>query len=168
MQYGERSNGETARVQRCGLYRRGARGVGGEGLRLYFTDEGLCLLWLAMATIMCGSLALNAGGEMYKLEASSHFSDLYSLETASVSFPGAEPPADGQAWRSLRRDYPRCYHSLAVNLLARNRTGWAQAPSAGEPRLHLRLSSLDKKSQRFAVYASLALCHTQMMWRLSC
>lgn len=77
--------------------------IGGEGLRLYFTlIKGLCLLWLTMATIMCGSLALNAGGEMYKLEASSHFSDLHSLELASVKFPGATPPADRQAWRSLR------------------------------------------------------------------
>jgi hypothetical protein len=55
-----------------------------------------------MATVMCVPLALNAGGEMYKLEVSSHFSDLYTLASAAVLYPGATPPGDQQAWRSLR------------------------------------------------------------------
>jgi hypothetical protein len=77
--------------------------IGGEGLRLYFLlIKGLAILLLAMATIMCGPLVLNANGEMYKLEASSHFSDLYTLATVPVTFPGTTPPGDRQAWRSLR------------------------------------------------------------------
>jgi hypothetical protein len=84
--------------------------IGGEGLRLYFTlIKGLAFIWLAMAVVMCGPLALNAGGEMYKLQVSSHFSDLYFLEATRVAYPGdvdkmkdEDRLKDRQAWRSLR------------------------------------------------------------------